>query len=91
MNEPLFLGLYPTGDYPPCPRCGDKQPTVVLPSIPGDVPTHHISPRWVSQDLNGGAWLCPTCYVQITGHHYLGWAYSKGTWYEAAGAEEVRP
>lgn len=91
MESVSFLELPMTGDYPTCPRCGDEQTLIVLPSIPTDVPPHLVDPRWIEGDLIQGAWLCPACYVKTRGHQHSGWGYNAGLWCEESGTEEVHP
>ena len=83
----VYLELEMTGDYPACPRCGDEQNIIILPSVPGS----SEDPRWIRQDLKADDWYCPACYVKLySGTHRMGWVYKQGVWYEEAGAEEVR-
>ena len=85
----VYLELPMTGDYPPCPQCGDEQTIIVLPSIPPEH-TIHFS-KWLVDDLAAEDWMCPSCYIRTRrGKATSGWVYKQGEWYEEAGAEEVR-
>ena len=84
-----YLELPMTGDYPPCPECGDEQTIIVLPGVPLG---HAATPRWIESDLNASSWGCPACYIKGWGEEPDGgWVYKQGVWYEEAGAEEVKP